>query len=241
MRIFKLMFLFLIAGSLTGQKARVSKRWLQQQDSTRQSEVLRSATPVGSLLERGSSLHVMPMSFVNVLSRFRFGGQLKRGRWSYLLDLEIGNDFTQEWAASQNDRNFHFYGLRPEIRYDLDEYQTGFYVGLELPVTVMNRTISGSFNSARSTRRRVEEARQDRIRTSAIAKIGIQFLAGNHVLFDFYIGGGAGYRDVRYTERVGEVADPPEEFEILLFADLPREGGEWVPELAAGFRVGWWF
>lgn len=54
------------------------------------------------------------------------------------------------------------------------------------------------------------------------------------MLFDFYAGVGPAYRETSYTERVGEITDPPEEFEFGLFGDLSREGALWVPELAAG-------
>jgi len=241
MRLLTLLFLLILTSSLTAQAARVNKRWLSKQDTARQAALAEAGTLIGSPLDRGISLHVMPLSFINVSSRFRFGAQLKRDRWSYLLDLEIGSDFTHAWTGDDNSRNLHFYGIRPELRCDLGAYRSGFYLGLELPVTWMNRTTNGSFSTAQGGRRRVEQVRQERFRASAIAKLGLQFLAGDHVLFDFYVGLGAAYRDVRYTERVGEVIDPLEEFELGLFSDLYQEGERLVPDLAAGFRIGWWF
>jgi len=241
MRFFNLLLLLLLTCTLTAQKARVNKRWLQEQDSTRQAEVSQAGTPVSSALNRGASLHVMPLSFINLFPRFRFGGQLKRERWSYLLDLETGSDYNHQLFGESTDFNYHFYGIRPEVRYDLDAYGSGFYVGFELPVTVLDRKTSGVFSTQGGDRVQVAEARQDRFRVSAIAKLGVQFLAGNHVLFDFYAGIGPAYREVKYTERVGEVIDPLEEFELGLFSDLLREGPRWVPELAAGVRMGWWF
>jgi len=49
---------------------------------------------------------------------------------------------------------------------------------------VLDRTISGQFNPAFGNRIRVASARQDRLRISAIGKLGLHLLAGEHLLVD---------------------------------------------------------
>ncbi len=241
MRLFNLLLLLLITGSLSAQKARISKRWLQEQDSARQAEFVQEGRTSGSALDRGFGLHLMPLSFFNRLGRMRLGGQLKRNRWCYMLDVEVGHNLTQEWISAREDRDFRFFGVRPEIRYDLDKYDPTFYVAMELPLTVMNRFFTGRFTAENGDLRRVDEARQARFRISGIAKIGVQFLAGEHVFFDFYAGLGVAYRDIHYTERVGETEAFNDFFEWGISSNLSREGGVLVPEIAAGLRFGWWF
>ncbi|MFK8161285.1 MAG: hypothetical protein AB8H12_02375 [Lewinella sp.] len=222
--------------------ARVSKRWLEGQDSTTQNEVLEdgriSVTPG---MEKGFGLHLMPFSFINVLPRLRLGAQFKSNRFSYLLDVEYGFDTSADLPNDMAKRDYRFLGLRPEIRFDVGAYNRNIYVGLEVPVTFMERNIEGNFTSEEGDIVFVDVARQERFRMSAIGKVGIQRLIGEHFYFDVYTGLGVFFRDVEYTNRVGERLDDENFLDEWGFFGPVQEGRRWLPELALGVRMGWWF
>ncbi|WP_020567672.1 hypothetical protein [Neolewinella persica] len=236
--------LLLTAGELFAQSnppARVSKRWLESLDSTTQREVLEeSRFAAGTDMERGFGLHLMPFSFINVLPRLRLGAQFKSNRFSYLLDVEYGFDRSSDLPNDLAKRDYSFFGLRPEIRYDVGRNYRDVYVGLELPVTFMERNIQGRFTTLEGDRLSVDVARQDRFRLSAIGKVGIQRLIGRHLFIDVYTGLGVFLRDVKYTDRVG-VREDIDDFEEWGFFGPVQEGRRWLPEMALGCRVGWWF
>lgn len=236
--------LFLSAGELFAQNppARVSKRWLEGQDSTTRREVLEKGDyAIGAEMDRGFGLHLMPFSFINVLPRLRLGAQFKSNRFSYQLDVEYGVNTATELSNDLGNRDYRFWGLRPEIRYDVSAYNRDLYLGLELPVSFVKRNIQGEFTSEGGTLLFVDVARQERFRMSAIGKLGFQRLIGQHLYLDAYTGLGVFYRDVAYTDRVGE-REASEDFirEWGFFGPVP-EGQRWLPELALGVRIGWWW
>lgn len=236
--------LLLSVGTLSAQRnppARVNQRWLERQDTTAQGALLEDQYPVSANMDNGFGLHFMPFGLINVLPRLRLGAQLKHHRLSYLLDLEYATSGSAQLPNDRGNRDYRFYGLRPEVRYDIGRYRDGWYVGLELPVTYFHRNITENFTDVEGNRRSVDRARQERRRFSATGKFGIQRLLGEHFLLDAYTGLGVAYRDVRYTERVGDSAVPEENFEEWGFFGPSREGKFWMPELALGIRVGYWF
>lgn len=236
--------LLLSAGELFAQgnpPARVSKRWLEAQDSTTQQEIQDGRFAVNSEMDQGFGLHLMPFSFINVLPRLRLGAQFKSKRFSYLLDLEYGFDSSTELPNNLGKRDYRFFGIRPEIRYDLSAYNRNLYLGLEVPVTFMKRNIDGEFTDAGGTILFVDLAHQNRFRMSAIGKFGFQRLIGQHFYFDAYTGLGVYFRDVEYTDRVGERVANDELFREWGFFGPVQEGTRWLPELALGIRLGWWF
>lgn len=236
--------LILSAATLSAQRnppARVNQRWLEGQDTTAQSAVLEDQYPVSANMDNGFGLHFMPFGLLNVRPRLRLGAQLKRNRLSYLLDLEYATSANAQLPNDRGNRDYRFYGLRPELRYDIGRYRDGWYAGLELPVTYFHRNITENFTDVEGNRRSVDRARQERRRISAIGKFGIQRLLGEHFSLDAYTGLGVAYREVRYTERVGDSAVPEEDFEEWGFFGPVQEGKRWMPELALGIRVGWWF
>jgi hypothetical protein len=195
----------------------------------------------GADMERGFGLHLMPFSFINVLPRLRLGAQFKSNRFSYLLDLEYGFDSSAELPNDLGKRDYRFWGLRPELRYGVGKYNRSLYLGLEIPVTFMERNINGDFTSEEGDMIFVDAARQNRFRISAIGKFGIQRLIGDHFYFDAYTGLGIYFRDVEYTNRVGERLDDENFLNEWGFFGPVQEGKRWLPELALGVRVGWWF
>jgi hypothetical protein len=242
---FLLFCILLSVGELFAQgnpPARVSKRWLESQDSTTQSEVLRKGRFTGgSDMDHGFGLHLMPFSFINVLPRLRLGMQFKHNRFSYLLDVEYGFDNSTELPNGIAKRDYRFFGLRPEIRYNVSPYNRNLYVGLEVPVTFMERNIDGEFTNAGGTILFVDLARQNRFRMSAIGKFGIQRLIGQHFYLDAYTGLGVYFREVEYTDRVGEQTASEDLFREWGFFGPVQEGQRWLPELALGLRLGWLF
>lgn len=234
----------LLAGELFAQgnpPAHVSKRWLEGQDSTTQQSIQDDRFAVSSKMEHGFGLHLMPFSFINVLPRLRLGAQFKSKRFSYLLDLEYGFDNSTRLPNDLGTRDYQFFGLRPEVRYDVGRYNRNLYVGLELPFSIVERNIDGEITSAEGERLLVDKALQNRFRIGAIGKVGFQRLIGRHLYLDAYTGLGIFFREVEYSNRVGERPSGDEIFRDWGFFGPVQEGPRWLPELALGARVGWWF
>jgi hypothetical protein len=240
-----LLFCLLFACSLFAQSgnppARVSKRWLESQDSTTQRQVQDGRFAVSRDMNKGFGLHLMPFSFINVLPRLRLGVQFKANRFSYLLDVEYGFDNASKLSNDLARRDYRFIGLRPEIRYDISRRNRNIYVGLEVPVTFMERNISGEFSTVEGSFINVDVARQNRFRLSVIGKMGVQYLIGRHFYLDAYTGVGVYFRDVEYSDRVGEQVASDDSFDERGFFGPVQEGQRWLPELALGVRAGWWF
>ncbi|TXF89657.1 hypothetical protein FUA23_09410 [Neolewinella aurantiaca] len=211
----------------------------QQDDSP-----LNFSTPEEThIVQRGLSIHVMPASVVNFLPRLRAGIEYKPSRFGFLIDVEHGSDFTQGLIGMPNNTDYNFIGIRPEIRFDPIPTFTPFYVGIEVPVTEVRRRKDGDFDAADGRRLRVEDALQDRFRVSVIAKFGIRHIAWERMMLDVYFGFGGAKRNVTYSD-AARTTTAPEEFlhvDQLFSDDLYDEGTRYVPELAAGVRMGYWF
>ena len=155
-------------------------------------------------MDQGFGLHLMPFSFINVLPHLRLGAQFKSNRFSYLLVVEYGFDNSTDLPNDIAKRDYRFIGLRPEIRYEVSAYNRNLYVGLEFPVTFMERNIDGEFTNDSGTILFVDVAHQNLFRMSVIEKLGFQRLIGQHLYIDAYTGLGVYFRNVEYTDRVGE-------------------------------------
>lgn len=189
----------------------------------------------------GFVINVMPFSFATRFPRARIGGELLTGRWSYLLDIEYGNSTTLGIVRPNRDRNASFFGLRPEIRYRPGTWQGREYIGLEVPVSVFQKDFRGVFRSDRDGEFRVEAARQERVRFSAVLKLGEQFVVGRHWLLDVYVGAGIGYRKLNYTGRVNQRphdGSSDDEY-CMVVCDLSDVRSGIIAELAFGLRVGY--
>jgi len=242
---YPLILLFVCSLCLSAQRgapARVNKKWLAGQDVKKQNRAAIAVEERNVFPARGVSLHLMPFSFVNLLPRLRAGVQVKHKQLAFLLDLEYGEQSTNEGRRSNgfNVRNYRFYGARPEARYHLAP-GSGFYVGLEVPISVMRRDLEGIFIRRTEGRLPVAEATQDRFRASGIGKIGAQVLLSEHILFDAYVGLGVGYQDSRYTNLGVYPASPFTGGFDWSDGDLPDADNHVVPEVALGVRIGWWF
>ncbi|MFT5999717.1 MAG: hypothetical protein ACI81P_002175 [Neolewinella sp.] len=240
---FFLWCLLLSAGELFAQgnpPARVNQRWLDKQDTTLQNVTYANDYPVSADMDRGFGLHLMPFSFLNVLPRLRLGAQFKSKRFSYLLDLEYGFDISTELPNGLGTRDYRFLGIRPEIQYNIGRRNRDVYVGLEIPVSIVERKINGEFTSSEGERLSVDVASQDRFRIAVTGKVGVQVLIGRHLYLDAYTGLGVYFRDVEYTDRVGERSSI-DDFRGWGFFGPVQEGKRWLPELALGVRAGWWF
>lgn len=192
------------------------------------------------ILTQGASLHLMPLSFINGFSRFRFGGQYKWSRWSVLLDLETGSDFTQGLVGNRTQANYSFRGVRPELRYFPPSLTTDAYFGLELPFTHLRRRVDGRFEGRDGQLMQASNTLQERWRAGLLIKGGIQFAVWQRMMIDVYLGVGAAYREVAY---VGGTTIAPLDLltDDWFFWGLSNEGTRWVGDLAAGFRIGYWF
>ena len=194
------------------------------------------------VVQRGASLHVMPLSFFNGFSRFRAGAQYKWSRWGLLLDYERGSDYTQSLVSNNDNASYKFVGIRPELRFDPVPSFTPFYLGMEVPVTKMERRVNGRFTRADGSGVRVTNALQERTRVSLIFKAGMQYAVWNRLYFDLYLGLGAAYRRLEYSDasRTEPIRDDDFEGFGIFGSGLSREGVVYVPELALGLRVGYW-
>ncbi len=246
MRFFQLLVLCLFALSINAQPTLVNKRWLLQQDSVTIAEVVRKGW-ASSALDKGASIHIMPLSLFNGLPRLRVGAQYKPNRLSYLLDVEYGNGFGLPLFDMLGFRDYRFWGIRPEIRYDLSAFRPGWYVGLEAATTFMKREVDGRKVLGDTV---FDTGLQVRNRGSVVGKIGFQFLTGKNFFVDFYGGLGVALEHYEYQDIVGwaaifvvepiqltHIQEIRQDLGLLALVDYGRR---WKPEVALGLRVGWW-
>ncbi|MFT5018525.1 MAG: hypothetical protein ACI9G6_003310, partial [Limisphaerales bacterium] len=209
------------------------------QNDQRPETLLDLASPIPND-ETGMSIHLMPLSFANSAPRIRLGVQYKKKRFSYLLDLEYGRDNIRPFFKDNADPVYRFYGFRPELRYHLNWGDRSPYVGLELPFTLKYDEHRGNLVAEDNNVYNVEAALERRLRFSAILKVGQQLVALRHLFVDGYVGAGAAYRNLRYTDLVnpGPPTEQPMEWGCC---ELKEHGGDIKAELALGLRLGYWF
>jgi hypothetical protein len=215
----------------------------QAEDTGFSSPKARERMEKNKTVKRGFGLHIMPTSFVNLLPRFRAGLIYKPSLFSFLVDVEYGSDFTMGAIGLPNDTDFNFIGIRPEVRFDPIPTYRPFYVGLEVAISEFSRRKDGVFSRPDGSQIEVRDALQERFRIGGIFKAGIHHLAWERMVLDMYLGIGGAYREVTYTDAASfstarEDALGPDE---LFGRNLFREGDRFVPELAFGIRLGYWF
>ncbi len=192
---------------------------------------------------RGFGVHLMPFSITTRYPRLRLGMQYKMERFSLILDAEYGNDGIRNVIAEPDENNdYRFVGVRPEVRYSLSTVLPEFYVGLEVPYTLTSEQFSGGFRSEELGPVGVDAARRQRSRVSVIPKVGVQLLAGDWFTFDAYLGAGIALVKWDYVDRVNLRSVPFGFYpDAGLFLNENRaEGSRSVLELSGGFRFGVW-
>ena len=191
----------------------------------------------------------MPLSLVNIYSRYRVGAFVARARWTYVLDVEYGDEQTV-WFWKKDRPEETFYGLRPELRYavrttvDWSGRKNIAYVGLELPLSYYETVLENGTYGTRDRKERFDfdRALQTRKRGSIILKGGYVHHFGQHFFVDGYTGMGLGIRRVQYVEV--ENKRPAAQLateEWGMSSDARRAGTSWMLDLALGVRFGYAF
>lgn len=226
--------------------ARVNEKWLRDQqpavrDSIAREEGFRDEEEWDKRFQ-GVGLHLMPASIFTYYPRLRAGAQYKGARFSFVLDVEFGNEGLIDLLEINNREDYRFFGLRPEVRYELPKLFRGLYVGLEAPYTRTQRQFSGRYRSETLGPVRVDAARQERRRFSAIPKVGAQVLLGKWFTVDAYVGAGIAFVNFDYLDRVNLRSIPNGYFgNDSFFYNENRDDGSYnTLELAAGIRFGGW-
>jgi hypothetical protein len=186
------------------------------------------------------SIHLMPLIFANSVSRIRLGVQYKKLRFSYLLDLEYGGDNISLFFKDNAHPVYRFYGFLPELRYNLNWGGRNPYVGLELSLTLKYDEHRGNLVAEDNNVYNADAALKRRLRFSAILKVGQQLLAFRHLFVDGYVGAGAAYRNLCFTDLVNP-GPPTEQTMEWGCCELKEHGGDIKAELALGLRLGYWF
>ena len=194
-------------------------------------------------------LHVMPLSLLNSYSRYRLGAVVARARWTYVLDVEYGDEQTV-WFWKRDRPEETFYGLRPELRYavrtmvDWSDRKNIAYVGLELPLSYYETVLENGTYGTRDREERFDfdRALQTRKRGSIILKGGYVHYFGQHFFVDGYTGLGLGIRRIEYVdvENKRPAAQLATE-EWGMSSDARRAGTSWILDLALGVRFGYAF
>lgn len=196
------------------------------------------------------SVHLTPLTYLAEWSRLRVGASMRKGRYGYTLDVEYGNSASHGWVFESPYREYQFFGIRPEMRkyFRNTKLKNGFahgaYISLEAPLNYATRTVRRQFKRG-SNYFNIDSARERRVRSSLVIKLGTEVFHFRRILLDAFWGLGAGFQSVTYFNEIGlRPADTIREFSDafggIRFYDRPlEERNRIVLELALGFRVGY--
>lgn len=193
-------------------------------------------------------LTIMPYSLIDFSPRLRMGLEYySSDRLGYSIDFGYGNSYLNQMLERDRGEDYFLFELRAELKYFfiLKEY-FAMYCGTEFFSIYTEDYMENDWYRKEVYPNHVdfywvtryEFAKFTRQKYGAHLKFGIKLIAFKKVDFDFFVGLGAAYRTITYSEVIKPVDEEYNAFDEWFSDRNANEGESVLLHMALGIKVG---